>query len=249
MGIILRLTSCTLHLNTWLHVCDNFELLHFGLESCRGIDDPVEPPCPFCWLGQIIWGLAGSGRPVIESTYHMLMDNDVIFLNIIIWFYIAFAFARLFKCLPDNRGGPSLARCNSSTAPEKKFHCKGLFKKDGGTICIIEPFLPHSHRPWDAELHTVCRHSFLKQMVKCRCFRRRKNHCFCICICVKLHRGRWTMAGKRSRRWRSSRQCKKHSCGLCGHQALVGWIGCVFVLFFRIYIYIWVFPKRIVHRS
>ena len=70
MGIILRLTSCTLHL-TWLHVCDNFELLHFGLESCRGIDDPLEPPCPFCWLGQIIWGLAGSGRPVIESTYHI----------------------------------------------------------------------------------------------------------------------------------------------------------------------------------
>ena len=63
-----------------------------------------------------------------------------------------------------------MARCNSSTAPEKKFHinqrkhCEGLFKKDGSTICIIEPFLPHSHRPWDAELHTVCRHSFLKQI-------------------------------------------------------------------------------------
>ena len=110
----------------------------------------------------------------------------MIFKNIQILFDIAFAFARLFKCLPDNRGGPSLARCNSSTAPEKKFHCKGLFKKDGGTICIIEPFLPHSHRPWDAELHTVCRHSFLKQIDVLR--EDEKN--FCICICVKPHRGR-----------------------------------------------------------
>ena len=52
------------------------------------------------------------------------------------------------------------------------------------------------------------------------------------------------MAGKRSRRWRSSRQCKKHSCGLCGHQAIVGWIGCVFLLFFFVFISIFEFFQK-----